>query len=426
MSATANDKMETEVEVDIAHVDTTDATLAPSPSPQISFDDLRRFVVEQITAECHANGKTREQTKQEVGQVNSALTRAKEKSVSPSVRHAIEEEIKRSKEIAQKEGNRNPKRRAEKLLDLFDRLEARKLREAASTCDVNPDGMAGPRRSRFGSSIVQGREAKGLSQTELSRKLGLSSATMSRWEHHTIPLADDKTRAIINRMEVELGYEADFQWELISDLSRQFASWPKEIPTDASLRRRISERVKNLRGLSEADQHARRLSAYIEIQAEDEKAVVFEPYSLGMDLDFSRWPKQLAVDWTELLQSHMAFEKLPDGRQHVVAPPDKSSKPYKVDRTTGKTLYKSGKPMLNDSAKYNSKAVSLILGSCINPIKLGRVKYAGTGRSSKPANAKNQVKLPPLFKRAELAGMGLAAVVCPEIGDRTNSWLAPS
>lgn len=415
MSTTVKDETETEVEVGIAHVDPTEVALAPSLTPEISFAGLRLFVIEQITAECLANGKTLEQTKQEIGQVNSALTRAMEKSGSSTVRHAIEEEIKRSKKVARKKGNRNPKRRAEKLLDLFDSLEARKLREAASTCDVDPGGMAGPRRSRFGRSIVKGREAKGLSQTELSKRLELSSATMSRWEHSTIPLADDETHEIINRMEAELGYKKDFQWKLISDFSRQFASWPKEIPNDASLRRRISERVGNLRGLSEADQHARRLSAYTEIQAEDEKAVVFEPYSLGMDLDFSRWPGQLEVDWTELLQSHMAFEKLPDGRQHVVAPPDKSSKSYKVDRTTGKTLYRSGKPMLNESARYNSKAVSLILGSCINPIKLGRVKYAGTGQNSNPANAKTQVKLPPLFKRAELAEMGLAAVVCPEI-----------
>lgn len=389
-------------ECDIPDVDATAFTLAPTLVSEITFDDLRVYASDQIAGQVR-QGKTEEQIKQEIGQTMSALKRAKNGAGSSSVRSSIEKEIKRAEEDARK-GNRNPKRRAIILLKLLEQFETRRCNEVRSTEEVGPEAAQGPRRSPFGKSIVLGREAKGLSQTELAEKLEICSATMSRWEHDTIPLGDDKTHNIVNKMEIILEYGTDYQWGLIADTARQLAEWPEEIPDDDWLRRRISESVGNLRGLSEAERQARRLAAYEEIKSEDEKAVRFESYSLGMDLNFSRWPELLAVDWIELLQAHMAFEKLPDARQHLVPPPEKADPWFKVDRTTGKELYTTGWPMRQATAEYNSKAVSLIFGSCINPIK--------TRESDEQAA---RVRLAPILAVQDVASIGMALAVCPEL-----------
>lgn len=403
MSSKTARKIGTVGECDIANVDTTGITLAPTLFPEVTSEDLREFASAQIAELARAQGKTGKQIEQEIAQTMSALKRAMKDPGFSSVRSSIENEIKRAEEDAKK-GNRNPKRRAVILLELLGQLETRRSNELRSIEEVRPEVAPAPTRSPFGKSIVLGRESKRLSQTELAEKLTISSATMSRWEHDTIPLRDDKTHSIVNRMEVILGYDTDFQWGLMADSARRLTAWPKEIPSDDRLHRRISERAGNLRGLTEVERQARRLAVYEQIRSEDKKVVKFEPYSLGMDLNFSRWPELLAVDWIELLQAHMAFEKLPDSRQHLVPPPDKADPSFKVDRTTGQELYTFGWPMVQATAEYSSKAVSLIFGSCINPIKT-RETEGQVGR----------VILAPILAVEDVVSMGMALAVCPEL-----------
>ncbi len=399
----------------IAHLDEAGITLVPSLRPEATFEELRAFASDRIGEDPRRKGKTDKQIEQAIAQTMSALNRAKNHGGSASVRVSIEKELERAEEDARK-GNRNPKRRASILLELLDELETQRHNEASSTLEVIREDEERVRRSPFGKSIVKSREGKGLSQTELAEKLGLCSATMSRWEHDTIPLDNDKTHAIVNEMEVVLGYGKDFQWGLIAGEGRLISDWPIEIPQDEWLRRKISERAGNLRGLSQAEQCAKRLAIYREIEAEDNEKVRFEPYSLG---DFDKWPENaLRGDWTELLQSHMTFEKLPDGEKPLVPPPDKTSPSFEVDRTTGNTLYMSGKPMREATASMHSQAASLIFGSCVNPIRMLKAKNETSSSDSSDTLGNEQddpVKLQPILDNDELMSMGIALTICPEV-----------
>lgn len=100
-----------------------------------------------------------------------------------------------------------------------------------------PEDQAGVRRSPFGDSIVSGRQRKKLSQSDLAQLLKLSNASMSRWERDTIPLDNEETHTIVNKVESALGYRKDFQWDLIAGTGHVYSHWPIEIPEDDLLHR---------------------------------------------------------------------------------------------------------------------------------------------------------------------------------------------
>jgi len=412
---TARNK-EAETDGDITHVGGADITLAPSLDSDVTFEDLRAFASARVTEGARLEAKSEDQTKQALAQTMSALNRAKNHATG-SVRASLAAELKRAEKEARLKGNRNPKRRAAILVDLLDELEDQRRNDASSTTTaVLTDDQAGDQRSPFGESIVIGRQRNGLTQSELTTLLGVSSASMSRWEHNTIPLETKETHKIINKMERVLGYGKDFQWNMIAGKGRLYSYWPAEIPDDGWLRRLISERVGNLRGLSEAEQCAKRLAAYRELQAEDKERVYFEPYSLTMD--FAKWPERFRDDWIMVLKSHMAFEKLPDDEQHLVERPAPIDRPFMKDRITGNTLYPSGKPLKQASAEHYSMGISCIFGSCVNAIRTRELKRRVTASPFAIIDREmndDQLQVLPLFDRKYLESMGLTLALCPKV-----------